>query len=60
MVKPPELSQARVNKCLIALVNRKIVRKDASSVGATSSARPTLTNDVSQGRVLYLWIGVPS
>ncbi|TFK94351.1 hypothetical protein K466DRAFT_649422 [Polyporus arcularius HHB13444] len=27
-VKPPDLNQARVNKCLIALVNRKIVRKD--------------------------------
>lgn len=32
MVKPPDLNQARVNKCLIALVNRKIVRKDTSSV----------------------------
>ncbi|KAI0696081.1 DASH complex subunit Dam1-domain-containing protein [Cytidiella melzeri] len=30
-VKPPDLNQARVNKCLIALVNRKIVRKDNSS-----------------------------
>ena len=29
---PPELNQARVNKCLIALVNRKIVRKDNSTV----------------------------
>ena len=32
MVKLPELNQARVNKCLIALVNRKIVRKDSTSV----------------------------
>lgn len=31
-VKPPDLNQARVNKCLIALVNRKIVRKDNSTV----------------------------
>ncbi|CAL1698797.1 unnamed protein product [Somion occarium] len=28
----PDVSQARVNKCLIALVNRKIVRKDNSTV----------------------------
>ncbi|CAL1698799.1 unnamed protein product [Somion occarium] len=27
----PDVSQARVNKCLIALVNRKIVRKDNST-----------------------------
>lgn len=31
-VKPPDLNQARVNKCLIALVNRKIVQKDNSTV----------------------------
>lgn len=31
-VKPPDLNQARVNKCLISLVNRKIVRKDNSTV----------------------------
>ncbi|KAI0786309.1 hypothetical protein C8Q75DRAFT_721549 [Abortiporus biennis] len=30
-VKPPVLPQARVNKCLIALVNRKVVRKDNST-----------------------------
>lgn len=28
LVSPPDLNQARVNKCLIALVNRKIVQKD--------------------------------
>lgn len=33
LVKPPDLNQARVNKCLIALVNRKAVKKDNSSVG---------------------------
>lgn len=32
LVKPPDLNQARVNKCLIALVNRKLVRKDNSTV----------------------------
>ncbi|KAF8652496.1 hypothetical protein AX16_004369 [Volvariella volvacea WC 439] len=31
LIKPPDLSQARVNKCLIALVNRKVVRKDNST-----------------------------
>ncbi|KAI0918318.1 hypothetical protein AcV5_002332 [Taiwanofungus camphoratus] len=31
LVKPPDLSQARANKCLIALVARKIVRKDNST-----------------------------
>ncbi|KAI0768175.1 hypothetical protein BD413DRAFT_563906 [Trametes elegans] len=30
-VKPPDLNQARVNKCMIALVNRKMVRKDNST-----------------------------
>lgn len=30
-LKPPELNQARVNKCLLALMNRKIVLKDNSS-----------------------------
>jgi len=32
LVKPPDLNQARVNKCLIALVNRKVVHKDNSTV----------------------------
>jgi hypothetical protein len=32
LIKPPDLNQARVNKCLIALVNRKIVRKENSTV----------------------------
>jgi DASH complex subunit DAM1 len=32
LVAPPDLNQARVNKCLIALVNRKIVQKDNSTV----------------------------
>ncbi|KZT12608.1 uncharacterized protein LAESUDRAFT_640079 [Laetiporus sulphureus 93-53] len=29
--RSPDLNQARVNKCLIALANRKIVQKDNSS-----------------------------
>ncbi|EMD37276.1 hypothetical protein CERSUDRAFT_113930 [Gelatoporia subvermispora B] len=31
MIKAPDLTQARANKCLIALVNRKIVQKDNST-----------------------------
>lgn len=31
LIKPPDLNQARVNKCLIALVNRKIVQKENST-----------------------------
>ncbi|KAF8064126.1 DASH complex subunit Dam1-domain-containing protein [Lyophyllum atratum] len=31
LITPPDLTQARVNKCLIALVNRKVVRKDNST-----------------------------
>ncbi|OCH85124.1 hypothetical protein OBBRIDRAFT_839194 [Obba rivulosa] len=31
MIKPPDLTQARANKCLIALVNRKIVQKNNST-----------------------------
>ncbi|KAH8113885.1 hypothetical protein DFH11DRAFT_281442 [Phellopilus nigrolimitatus] len=30
-VKPPDLNQARANKCLLALINRKIVSRDSSS-----------------------------
>ncbi|KAF5376029.1 hypothetical protein D9615_007768 [Tricholomella constricta] len=31
LITPPDLTQARVNKCLIALVNRKVVRKENST-----------------------------
>ncbi|TFL04792.1 hypothetical protein BDV98DRAFT_543983 [Pterulicium gracile] len=31
LVKPPDLSQTRVTKCLIALVNRKMAYKDSST-----------------------------
>jgi len=31
LITPPDLTQARVNKCLIALVNRKVVQKDNST-----------------------------
>ena len=37
-IKPPDLNQARVNKCLIALVNRKIVHKDSSTVRANTES----------------------
>ena len=32
LIAPPDLNQARVNKCLIALVNRKVVNKENSTV----------------------------
>ena len=38
MIVPPDLNQARVNKCLIALVNRKIVTKDNSTVGEKTNS----------------------
>ncbi|KAF5392603.1 hypothetical protein D9757_002275 [Collybiopsis confluens] len=31
LIQPPDLNQARANKCLIALVNRKIVQKESST-----------------------------
>ncbi|KIM75135.1 hypothetical protein PILCRDRAFT_13823 [Piloderma croceum F 1598] len=31
LIAPPDLNRARVNKCLIALINRKIVQKDNST-----------------------------
>ncbi|KIM70807.1 hypothetical protein SCLCIDRAFT_1206959 [Scleroderma citrinum Foug A] len=31
LIAAPDLTQARVNKCLIALVNRKLVQKDSST-----------------------------
>ncbi|KAH7909610.1 hypothetical protein BJ138DRAFT_1180910 [Hygrophoropsis aurantiaca] len=31
LITPPDLNQARVNKCLISLVNRKVVQKDSST-----------------------------
>lgn len=43
LISPPDLPQAKVNKCLIALVNRKIVQKDNSSVcGEASSCQRAL------------------
>ena len=30
LVRPPELNQARVHKCFLALANRKIITKDVS------------------------------
>lgn len=32
MIVPPDLNQARVNKCLIMLVSRKFVTKDNATV----------------------------
>jgi len=35
MVKPPEMPHPRVNKCLIALVAKKLVGKSLGKVGST-------------------------
>jgi hypothetical protein len=32
LAKPPELKEARVHKCFLALANRKIISKDLTSV----------------------------
>ena len=45
-VKPPDLNQARVNKCLIALVQRKIVSKDNSTVSLLLIVRPPILTNV--------------
>lgn len=55
LVKVPDLPQARVNKCLIALVNRKIVRKDNSTVGVSLFPFCHFANQLC--RVLYFIIG---
>ncbi|KAH9478498.1 hypothetical protein JR316_0008953 [Psilocybe cubensis] len=41
LIRPPDLNQARVNKCLIALVNRKVVQKENS----TGTSRQIAEND---------------
>ena len=60
LVTPPDLNQARVNKCLIALVNRKIVHKDSASVSMVCSLHTCIDNgnDNRQGSVLYHWHGL--
>ena len=60
LIKPPDLSQARVNKCLIALVNRKAVQKENNTVHINFFLA-TLHNlrRLLQGTVLYHWQGIP-
>jgi DASH complex subunit DAM1 len=61
MIVPPDLNQARVNKCLIALVNRKIVTKDNSTVGERTYLlirRNTECRYFTKGTVLYYWQGL--
>ncbi|KAF8831924.1 hypothetical protein HHX47_DHR1001023 [Lentinula edodes] len=40
LIKPPDLNQARANKCLIALVNRKIIKKESSTNGIKCKIEP--------------------
>lgn len=42
LVRLPQLNQARVHKCFLALANRKIVTKDASVCGPEIFFRPHL------------------
>jgi DASH complex subunit DAM1 len=46
LIKPPDLNQAKVNKCLIALVNRKVVRKENFTVSVLCSDSPSQINPV--------------
>lgn len=46
LIRPPDLNQARVNKCLIALVNRKIVQKDNSTVRVLSVPNSILVSNL--------------
>lgn len=43
LVRPPELNQARVHKCFLALANRKIITKDASVCAYLSRHPPCLS-----------------
>jgi DASH complex subunit DAM1 len=55
----PDMNQARANKCLIALVNRKIVKKENSTVRLSLLINflSRATADLHQGTVLYHWLG---
>jgi hypothetical protein len=58
MVVPPDLNQARVNKCLIALVNRKIVTKDSSTVRGRGTNQTPFDAEISfSQRGQYYTIG---
>lgn len=52
LVSPPDLPQPKVNKCLIALVAKKLVTK--TSDGVRSTALIALT---SKGKTVYHWQG---
>ena len=58
LIKPPDLNQAKVNKCLIALVNRKAVRKENFTVSVLSQTFQLKLTFI-QGTVLYHWQGMP-
>jgi len=58
----PDLGQARVNKCLIALVNRKVVQKDNGTVCLSCLNEIVVSYAYRlfrQGSVLYHWRGLP-
>ncbi|KAI6096438.1 hypothetical protein EDD16DRAFT_1773723 [Pisolithus croceorrhizus] len=49
LIAPPDLNQAWVNKCLIALVNRELVRKDNTMV-------PNASECTNRFQLLTYWI----
>lgn len=53
-----DTNQARVNKCLIALTSKKIVRKVANPVGVIISPIMYFT-EYEKGGVTYVWQGLP-
>lgn len=60
LIAAPDLTQARVNKCLIALVNRKLVQKDSSTVRPAEHSNSRLISLTFINRALYSIIGMVS
>lgn len=58
LIAAPDLTQARVNKCLIALVNRKLVQKDSSTVRPVERSNSRLISSTFINRALYSIIGM--
>jgi hypothetical protein len=57
LIQSPDLSQARVNKCLIALVNRKVVQKNSSTVGLILSTSASFDSALRPGHGLVSLAG---
>jgi DASH complex subunit DAM1 len=55
LISLPDLPHPRVNKCLIALVGRKLVTKHSEGVSCQERG---MTTPNTQGRTEYRWVGV--